>query len=338
MNKKRKLIIHVGMEKTGTSSIQYTAKRNVNNLKGKGIFYLGLMLEEFEVKKFHWQNVRGWRDFISQGENIANREIVSLFNEINDKLPDSYHTLVWSNESLFNRIDFLRAALGSLTEKFTVEVICYIRKPDAWIQSAYLQWGIKHKAYSGTMKSFSEWVQHRSFPVLEFVNKWKKITLSSCFYNFDNIENITEHFYLEYLNLSPTEFDIVRLNDTPTPAQLALFTLFNSSFNEEVLPYRIENLFSKNMIPVGPNSPVELSDLVASQAELDRYCESIASETQTLDTLFENPDTQSISGTRTYKLKDLSYNQPSINLELLKLCLSMNERIEELEKALLKGR
>lgn len=331
---KRKLIIHVGMEKTGTSSIQLTSQQNIEQLKVNGISYLGLMLDKTPKKIFDWQNPRGWTQCITLDKKRFNRELVHLFNEIDNSTDDKIHTFLWSNESLFNRLHFIDIAIDWLNKNFDLHVVGYVRKPDAWIQSAYLQWGIKHKTYKGSMKSFAEWTGDKNFPALEFVTKWKMAVLNTSFYNFDSVRNITEHFFLECLNLKTDKIDVMRLNDTPTAAQLALFTLFNSSFNEEVLPYRIEKLFNSNSICTDKETLEELSNLVPNQEELDRYCDSVSEETKALNSLLVYSDTKLSHSNEGYKLKKVEYNQSSINLELFKLCLSMSERIDKLEALL----
>ena len=77
---KRKLIIHVGMEKTGTSSIQLTSQQNIEQLKVNGISYLGLMLDKTPKKIFDWQNPRGWTQCITLDKKRFKHEFRAVFN------------------------------------------------------------------------------------------------------------------------------------------------------------------------------------------------------------------------------------------------------------------
>src|SRR3546814_15994242 len=67
------------------------------------------------------------------------------------------HTLLWSNESFFDRNAQILEAFALLRDELDVTVVAYIRRHDSWARSAYMQWGLKHKTYTGRLKSFREW-------------------------------------------------------------------------------------------------------------------------------------------------------------------------------------
>jgi hypothetical protein len=329
---KKTLIIHVGMEKSGSSSVQKTMNKNQTLLNESGYFYLGLMLEEFSSKLFNWQNIRGWTSFIAGDKEKHNKELIHLFNEINVNLSKNIHTLIWSNESLFNSVEFIEPTLNWLKTIFNIKVIGYVRKPDEWIQSAYLQWGIKHKTYTGPLKTFSEWVSSKSSPVIPFILRWKVLCEEVNFYDFGVVKNITNHFLFESIGIPTNKnIEIVRYNDTPSPAQLALFSLYNSSFNGEVLPYRIESLLNMNSIVSDKNSTQEFKDLVPSKEDLNAYCDSVKDDFKELQKVLVKSN-YTFNKLNEPNLKKFDYTQSDINLELLKLCISMSERISDLEK------
>ena len=55
--------------------------------------------------------------------------------------------MIWSNETFLGNDAIVFPAVQRLTEAGVgaLRIVAYVRRPDAWAQSAYLQWGIKHK-------------------------------------------------------------------------------------------------------------------------------------------------------------------------------------------------
>src|SRR5690554_5696112 len=100
---KRKLIIHVGMGKTGSSSIQQTFAKNKEFLASNGVAYLGLMMEHLPLpNQYEWRRVMGWVNLIKMPREEADQGLAHMLKIADDRLPKDLHTLVWSNESFFN--------------------------------------------------------------------------------------------------------------------------------------------------------------------------------------------------------------------------------------------
>lgn len=151
-----KIILHIGAGKTGTSSIQKMLFDNQKELKRQGYYYLGFMLENAYKKKYTWQKrTPANDDFFSLPMQQAFEEMYEILNDTIKKAEqDDIHTLIWSNESFFGNRKPLMEVLKKLKEKnIELRVVAYIRRHDSWAQSAYLQWGIKHKTYTGKLQS-----------------------------------------------------------------------------------------------------------------------------------------------------------------------------------------
>lgn len=329
---KRKLIIHVGMGKTGSSSIQRTLRENSKLLRANGVFYLGLMLEflPFE-EKFSWQKAAGWVDFIKIDNNRAQREIVEALERADEVLPKRLHTLVWSNESLFDRPEGLRDAIEALKSRYNISVSSYVRSPDSWIVSAYAQWGLKHKTYTGPIKSFSEWLGNRDYGVVPKAELWQSFGDEFKIFNFDQINDIGEHFVNCYFPELSAQVEIFRANDTPSPTGLALITYLNSFYNEQVLPSKTLPLIEKAGLIKRPLPLNDYNELLPNENDVKEFVERNRNNISRInEILLDHGEAGFDIGN--LKCKDQSVTQNDINRGLIKLIFSLHEDVKSLSK------
>lgn len=143
------VILHVGMGKTGTSTIQSFLDRNRENLLKAGFLYLG----PYDLVSYS-QEGEFWQD------GLLDRGL----DEINQKTGGGsvVPSLIWSREALSNYM-FVKESRNIARIKECLpasehQVIVYLRRQDHWIRSAYLQWGVRQKVYAGRTLSFEEWL------------------------------------------------------------------------------------------------------------------------------------------------------------------------------------
>ncbi|GHE20546.1 hypothetical protein [Halomonas urumqiensis] len=334
---KRKLIIHVGMGKTGSSSIQKTLRMARPQLKEAGILYLGLMLEHTKLSgNLSWHQVSGWRDYLKEhakGSDIANRQLSDAFAELDAYLPESIHTLVWSNESLFDSIQLVRPALQAISQHMDIQVVGYIRRPDTWITSAYLQWGIKHKTYKGPLKSFSVWSKDMPYVVYSKASSWHALVENSWFANFDAIPDVSEHFLKSLWPDIAPGIPMQRENDTPSPAAMALFALHNSLSVGQVLPSEIEPLLIKAGLVGEMQKSHPYNQLLPEQADVITYVENNWEEVERINALMKEMG-QPEFDVSTPRFKDYSTSQLDINRAMMELIVSLAREVDRLKSRL----
>ncbi|MBN0986996.1 hypothetical protein [Amphritea pacifica] len=331
---KRKLIIHVGMGKTGSSSIQHTLRASGPLLQARGVKYLGLMLERQSLEKSPvWHKSDGWTQFTSLPEPQATAQLVAALQEIDQALPDSVHTLIWSNEALFNEVEQVAAAIEQLNLLFDITVVGYIRSPDSWIHSAYLQWGIKHKSYKGSLKSFPEWVKNKKFVVTPFINRWKQLVESVVFFNFEPIKDVCEHFITEYLPAIASDVKVVVSNETPSSAAIALFAYYNSLFEEEVLPNRLMPLLSESGVAKSRQVMPEFNGLLPGKEDISHFIADNRPEIDQINHFFEM-EKQPPFDMNQLKFKDNNVSQQDINRALLQLVVHLSDEVERLKQVI----
>lgn len=144
-----KLILHIGLGKTGTTAFQSFCDHNYGILRENGYVYLGTRL----------QNVTEQKEFKNIGD-VNNVDLLSNalanLDEIAQKFDEHTKAVIWSNEtfSMSRTPDELIYCLEQYVSESHVfsewEVYIVLRRQDQWIESAYKQWVLKHKTYKGT--------------------------------------------------------------------------------------------------------------------------------------------------------------------------------------------
>jgi len=158
-----KVVIHIGTEKTGTSSIQEFMLQNKRELAQQGFFYLH-MDGRNEYRDFPAYCIgKGRDDAFFRRNRISNEkarkkfdeDFLSRYRQKIRSIPDSIHTVVISSEHFSSRlksIDEVYRAKNLLEQDFSsVQVVCYLRDQTAKICSGY-----STAVKSGGLLSFSE--------------------------------------------------------------------------------------------------------------------------------------------------------------------------------------
>lgn len=330
---KRKLIIHVGMGKTGSSSIQKTLREARNVLEESGVKYLGLMLEHLELpNEYSWHQVSGWGAFLSLESVQAQKELADALIYADETLPESINTLVWSNESLFDRPDDVSKAIEEVKDRYQICVVGYIRRPDSWITSAYLQWGVKHKTYRGPLKPFRAWSSGRPYVVSPKIKAWEALAHTSTFFNFDVVPDIAGHF-VESIIGKAGDVPSLRANDTPPPVVMALFAYHNSLAEGQVLPEELGPLLRASGLFNKQQKTVPYNRLLPTEDDISNYVETQSEEISRVNEMFKingHPEFD----LSTLKVKDYSASPLDINRAMLQLIFHLYSEIESLKKKL----
>ncbi len=132
---KRRLILHAGTSKTGTSTLQFYLDRNREALKQAGILYPLEGTTELRVPKHQWMV-----PVLRSGNQSEMRRRMDM---VIQEAEGATHTIILSTEGIFNHWwDFADAAkdmLGDFRDRFEVSVWIWFREPVAFFASYYLQ-------------------------------------------------------------------------------------------------------------------------------------------------------------------------------------------------------
>jgi len=158
---KKKLVIHFGIHRTGTTFLQNNLKRNRSRLIEHGILYpdLGFGCNHSRVA---WGLIRN---------KVGDYEINSkwLIEKINAEIDPKTTLIILSHED-FCLIES-NEWLVELKKEYEVEVVIYLRRQDVWLESWYNQhvkWPWNKKFSSSTPKFFLE--HYKDFFWIDYFN------------------------------------------------------------------------------------------------------------------------------------------------------------------------
>jgi hypothetical protein len=156
------VILHIGMGKTGTSSIQKALSDNADSLRAQDVDYLGMWFDIIDPK---FSGGAGSHEFYgsSAEDQIAYaKRFVERLEQRQAKFKCSRFLLSneaiygLSNETIFGKNPKMTPFINALQQLVNVELIIYVRDPREWLPSAYAQWAVYHKVEPGQIKPFAE--------------------------------------------------------------------------------------------------------------------------------------------------------------------------------------
>lgn len=329
------LIVHIGTGKTGSSSIQKSLSANQARLGEHHVRYLGLMGEETTPQRYPWQIAGGWPELAKLGTATAQQQLGQLLSELVTELRDGgYHAAIWSNETIFGNGAIVIPILERLqADGVSVKIIAYVRRHDAWAHSAYLQWGVKHKTNTGPVMSFREWYSSRQVRFASGLDIWLEREWSQLSVrNFDACADVVADF-LDHNGLHHPGTVIRRENETPNAVVLALWALFNSQFDEQMLPIHLQRVLKRAGLLEHSTVDVDFLSLLPDQEDIDRVREDCAEDRQRLDAIlarFGQPPIE-ISP---LAVRRMQVTQNQINAALLLIIKQQSDELTRLHRRL----
>jgi len=246
----KRVILHIGMGKTGTSTIQDFLNRNSHTLCANGF----LTFDPNALDTFRQPDFENTERLLSGLE-----ELISRCKKA------SADSVIWSMEALGTR-QFAsdRQRVEAIRDKLDAEdfkVIVYVRRQDYFAQSGYLQWGIVHKTYPGPVRSFQErWpsivgMDGSSLPDTNFnyyavMQPWAKVFgrenvmvrpfEKSQWKDGKLLQDFVAHSAIPPLDY---DFDISHQNKTFNMELHEMFRMYNSVFEEAIFPAEMNRFF-----------------------------------------------------------------------------------------------
>src|SRR5574343_97539 len=126
-----RLILHVGTQKTGSSSLQKAMRDAASALRAQGVLYPSL-----ERSQHAFKHVSVSRAAKSARTEVQQAEVDALVQEFE---ASGCHTMVLSEEALWRS----EVAAGDFVQRFrprfSIEVVACLRRPDLYLESLYSQ-------------------------------------------------------------------------------------------------------------------------------------------------------------------------------------------------------
>jgi hypothetical protein len=145
-NNAKEVILHIGIGKTGTSSIQKMLYDNRGELEKQGYYYPDIGI--YECAHHHLADYRVGH--VSKGARKLLREVVKKFDRSDNKV------LVLSSEQFcFCKPSYIKE-LAEFFDQWLVKVLFYVRRQEDLISSAFLQQVKEGGDYQGSVLSYFE--------------------------------------------------------------------------------------------------------------------------------------------------------------------------------------
>ncbi len=130
---KKRIVVHIGTHKTGTSAIQDALSRSRSALAAQGVLYARTDREPFPNLPKHCSL---WRAANDADGRLAEEERRILIEELD---ACGAHTLVLSEEGLSEPLPRLARLFVPWMSRFDITVICMVRRQDLFLESLFSQ-------------------------------------------------------------------------------------------------------------------------------------------------------------------------------------------------------
>jgi len=160
----KKIILHIGFGKTGTSSIQHMLYTGRNILEEQGILYPFTKTGEKAHHSYvtpHWLGKKG----IAKKSRDLIEETLKNLNKSN------CDTLVLSSELLCYASEAYVAELSDIFDGYNIEIIFYIREQSKLIESTFLQHVKEGREHWGSLEKFLKY-SINSFNFMTRITPW----------------------------------------------------------------------------------------------------------------------------------------------------------------------
>jgi hypothetical protein len=337
------LLVHIGTGKTGSTAIQHALAKSSEVLRKNGIDYWGLNLEGCEqAARLHpWQKDSGTPIFQKLSVADAKQQLRQVLDLALETMADG-NLGIWSNESICERttvyVPVIREACEAAGVACTIP--CYVRNHRSYANSAYKQWGVKHKTYAGRILGFRDWIRSRKsfLSYGRLVKVWNDAFGDALrLVNYDTVSDVVQHFarYLPEpaLLLVPKK----RLNVAPPQALVALYALHNNQLDGVVHPRAVGTLLQRYPLAGSHHEMIHLASIFPSAEALEEVEELLQDDTELVNDLFRRhgqPELRKGNQDADEQALQTSDVHTSMLSVLLKLFMLQDERISELEKQL----
>ncbi|TDK50901.1 polysaccharide biosynthesis protein [Antarcticimicrobium luteum] len=233
------VILHIGMGKTGTSSIQTALANSGGQLAERGYSYLGMWFDLIEPR-FH--GIAGQGAFFQSAPEEMKDHARKFLAALREKAAQSgVNRFILSNEDIYAGVCQIAPFVSELRQHAAVRLIAYVRDPYEWLPSAYSQWAIFHKLHPGRIQSYQEFSRH-IVKVYSGFQLWEAdfhdiLTVRP----FMKSGNVVEDFSA-VLGL-PLEVPEQRMLEQIDVAEGVLRAIYNDRLRDGVVPEVFQNAF-----------------------------------------------------------------------------------------------
>jgi len=206
---KRKIIVHIGSHKTGSTAIQTFFSKNRKELRERGVVYPENAcpeIAEFGHHMIPWAFVTN-EQFLPTlyAEKYLIQDKTTLFEKVKSECKTD-ETMILSSEEFSTLTKEEVCSLKEWLSDFNVEIILYLRRQDKYLESAY-----KTSVLSGSVNTnFIEFCKYQRFNLnyLELIKTWEDVFENITIRSYSD-SNISDDIVGDFLGL----VDLSELHD-----------------------------------------------------------------------------------------------------------------------------
>lgn len=214
-----------------------------------------------------------------------------------------------------------------------IEIVAYVRRHDAWMKSAYIQWGLKHKTYKGNIKSFDEWATKGRAEFMKHLKIWIESFQDDVHVrNFDASGDVVADF-MDVAEIDSKGIEKLRVYESPSNEELALRALFNSHYKGEVFPWRFNNVLNVGSLFFDETIDDWLAHMLPDQDTLDRIRDEYANDRAELNKLLKASG-QPLMQAAQLPHKDHSLDTGKLLMALTQIVMSQAIKINRMQRDL----
>ncbi|MBN2631455.1 MAG: polysaccharide biosynthesis protein [Rhodobacteraceae bacterium] len=318
------IIFHIGMGKTGTSSIQKALAENKENLLEQGVDYLGMFFDLINpVLRDNYLQ----REFFASSTD-KNFELAGQFIETlkNRQRTNGASRFLLSNESLLQQHRTIAPFFEYLSRQVCVRLIIYARDPRDWLPSAYNQWFVYHKTSIGPIPPFAKGGR-QLLSMYEDLNTWQKIlgaitTIRPFTKSTDVVADLAKILAVEM----PVATQ--RVQERVEKSESFLRAIYNNRFPEMVLPERFDRAFQK----IDLNKSPALAEVLRENFKYDETDAVVAEQASLFAEIKERTGVDLLDGpSPLQETPDLEAIRQRIMEHVLYIVMQQADRIAKLE-------
>ena len=241
----KKIFIHIGLPKTGTSAIQNYLYNERTELKNYGILY------PESITSFNFDRSRKItltkdpnnffdHNYLADIQNYPNINHDIFYNKLASEILENNNceNLILSAENLYFANDKLLFKLKNLFKNLDIKIIFTKRNYYEWLDSYYYEKIYSGRETNGFSYFFHELLKNNFLPFDKITSRWKRIFGSENFletyYEDENyIANILTLFQIPLKKIEQYEHNLVN-NIKKSPIKISVisnFNLLNSNLN-----------------------------------------------------------------------------------------------------------
>ena len=164
MSQIKRIILHIGRHKSGTSALQHYLTSIRESLDRQGILYPRAGTGHHAIAHHNLARLCDYRE-------IDGLDLTQIITSLSAEIQPHHHTLLFSSEEFqnLNRMSRIRQFVRSFPNA-DVEIICYVREYADYLMSSFRQ-AVQNQ---GKFQTFTDFTQYR-FPARGFIRRWRGI-------------------------------------------------------------------------------------------------------------------------------------------------------------------